>query len=151
MGKNWFYHGHRSDGAVPANGDVGHGSRVDKHVKIRNLYWIAAAIIVVLIYGLLDPADGFFPKCPFRLMTGWLCPGCGSQRAIHQLLHGQIAASYHYNQLFLPTIVYAAIGAFISTFVPAKWPTVRKKFYGAAAAYTALAIILVFAVLRNVL
>lgn len=30
-------------------------------------------------------------------MTGLQCPGCGSQRAIHAMLHGQIADAWHYN------------------------------------------------------
>lgn len=30
-------------------------------------------------------------------MTGLQCPGCGSQRAIHALLHGQLTEAWHYN------------------------------------------------------
>ncbi len=84
------------------------------------------------------------------MLTGLLCPGCGSQRAIHQLLHGHLAASFQYNQLFLPAITYAAMGGIISTLAPTKWPDVRKSFYGTFAAYTALVIILAFAILRNI-
>ena len=40
-------------------------------------------------------ADG----CPFYLMTGLDCPGCGGTRAALCLLHGRIANALHYNAL----------------------------------------------------
>lgn len=45
--------------------------------------------------GLRDPhASGFgFPACPFRLLTGWNCPGCGGLRMTHDLLHGDFGAA----------------------------------------------------------
>ena len=36
-------------------------------------------------------------KCLFRLLTGYDCPGCGSQRAFHALLHGRLAEAWGYN------------------------------------------------------
>ncbi len=45
--------------------------------------------------GLRDPhrADFGFPACPFRVLTGWNCPGCGGLRMTHDLLHGDVAAA----------------------------------------------------------
>ena len=45
--------------------------------------------------GLRDPhAPGFgFPTCPFHLLTGWNCPGCGGLRMTHDLLHGDFGAA----------------------------------------------------------
>ena len=45
--------------------------------------------------GIRDPhAPGFgFPGCPFHLLTGLNCPGCGGLRMTHDLLHGDIAAA----------------------------------------------------------
>jgi len=34
-----------------------------------------------------QPGEPFFPKCPFRMTHGLQCPGCGSTRALYQLLH----------------------------------------------------------------
>jgi uncharacterized protein DUF2752 len=39
--------------------------------------------------------------CPFNSMTGYLCPGCGSTRATHYLLHGQLLMSLRYNPLLI--------------------------------------------------
>ena len=57
-----------------------------------------------------DPAgQGFFPSCPFHALTGLYCPGCGSGRALHQLLHGNLAAAWGLNPLLmiaLPVLFY---------------------------------------------
>ncbi|RKV71031.1 MAG: DUF2752 domain-containing protein [Alloprevotella sp.] len=39
----------------------------------------------------------------FRSATGYSCPGCGAQRAIHSLLHGHFAEAISYNY-FLPFV-----------------------------------------------
>lgn len=52
----------------------------------------AAALAYV---GLADPhrPGALFPACPFRLLTGWYCPGCGGLRMTHDLLHADLAAA----------------------------------------------------------
>ena len=58
---------------------------------------VAAAIVLtaaIFLYSEFDPAGSvFWPKCPFHLLTGLECPGCGSQRAVHSLLNGDLL--YH--------------------------------------------------------
>lgn len=43
--------------------------------------------------------------CPFKMLTGIDCPGCGGTRAFIALLHGDIIASFKFN----PFIIYAAV------------------------------------------
>src|SRR5690349_2777045 len=100
--------------------------------------------MIIVLYGIFDPDHFLFPKCPFHSLTGLLCPGCGSQRALHQILHGHIGASFKLNPLFLPGIVYACLGIVSSSFFPASWPNVRQKFYGMNACYISLMVIVVF-------
>ena len=64
---------------------------------------IAAAVFICL-YALLDPAAYPFPKCPLKMLTGYDCPGCGSQRAIHALLTGRPADAWHYNALMVAAL-----------------------------------------------
>ena len=46
-----------------------------------------------------NPAQsGFYPFCVFHRTTGLLCPGCGSLRALHQLLHQRICTSAVWRQ-----------------------------------------------------
>lgn len=75
---------------------------------------IAAVVGVVvaigaIVYYTLDPATNPFPRCPFLTLTGWQCPGCGSQRAIHSLLHLDIAAAWRYNALLVASIPYVLL------------------------------------------
>lgn len=54
--------------------------------------------------------SGFFPACLFRTFTGLTCPGCGTTRALHQLLHGHFQAAFMLNPLLLfalPLLLYA--------------------------------------------
>ena len=49
-----------------------------------------------------DPSScGFYPTCLFHKTTGLLCPGCGSLRALHQLLHGHVAVAFRFNALLV--------------------------------------------------
>lgn len=71
---------------------------------------ILLIIIAVLIYSYFDPESSIlFPKCPWLSLTGTQCPGCGSQRAIHALLHGDIVSAWHYNALLILSIPYIII------------------------------------------
>ena len=61
--------------------------------------------------GLVDPhrPGSPFPPCPFRLMTGWYCPGCGGLRMTHDLLHGDLAAAAVDNVFLLAGLPLLAI------------------------------------------
>jgi hypothetical protein len=49
-----------------------------------------------------DPTQyHFYPTCIFHQATGLLCPGCGSLRAMHQLLHGHLIAAFRFNPLLV--------------------------------------------------
>ena len=52
---------------------------------------------------------GLMPRCLFRDLTGWSCPGCGSQRALHALLDGEPLKAWSYNYIIPFTIAYVAI------------------------------------------
>ena len=49
---------------------------------------------------------GFFPQCTFRALTGLICPGCGTTRALHQLFHGHLEAAFMLNPLFFVAIPF---------------------------------------------
>lgn len=58
----------------------------------------------------VDPSGGgLYPACPFRVMTGWWCPGCGMTRAVHHLLRGDIVQALRFN-LFV-ALVLAGVAA----------------------------------------
>ncbi len=65
---------------------------------------------IVLLFFMFNPSNhSFFLPCPFKYTTGYHCPGCGSQRALHQLFHGDLIAAFRLNPLMLlslPLIIY---------------------------------------------
>jgi hypothetical protein len=76
---------------------------------VRIVLFLAASFAVLAWFYFFDPAeaDAFLP-CPFRLATGWSCPGCGTQRAMHLFLHGDFLAAVHSNPLSLILIPVVA-------------------------------------------
>lgn len=81
-----------------------------KKIPIILLFTIAFGG-ALLLYFIFNPSEhSLFIACPFQYATGYHCPGCGSQRAIHQLLHGNISAAFWLNPLLLislPLILFA--------------------------------------------
>jgi uncharacterized protein DUF2752 len=100
---------------------------------------LLAAMLVAGVAGLIllrvfDPTtSGIFPPCPIRYLTGLYCPGCGSLRAMHALLHGELARAWAMNPLMivmLPFVTYGLISAALlelrgkglpKVVLPAKW------------------------------
>ena len=71
---------------------------------------VAAALGAWVLYTYAPTPDSLYPRCVFHLATGLDCPGCGSTRAMHQLLHGNVAAAFRLNP-----ILFALMGVFAVT------------------------------------
>jgi hypothetical protein len=57
---------------------------------------------VLFVLFVFNPASSsFYLPCPFHRLTGLYCPGCGSLRAMHQLLHGNLPAAFGLNPLMV--------------------------------------------------
>ncbi len=63
-----------------------------RHLALAGL---VAALALLFVF---DPAAAsFYPGCLFRSFLGMTCPGCGTLRALHQLLHGNFGAAWRLN------------------------------------------------------
>lgn len=83
-------------------------------LKTKKIIFFCLVIIVfvplVIIYGKLNPENSnLFPKCPFKILTSYECPGCGSQRAIHYLLNLNIGSAIKANALLVLSIPYVLL------------------------------------------
>ena len=59
----------------------------------------------IALFFWVDPIETqFFPRCPFFALTGWKCPGCGTARACHAVLHGHFAEALCFNAM-LPVLL----------------------------------------------
>jgi len=64
---------------------------------------------MAVLYSFPPAQYSFYPRCPIYSATHLLCPGCGGTRALHELLHLNIAGAMHYNALItllLPLAVF---------------------------------------------
>jgi len=87
-----------------------------------------------------DPATSqLFPPCPFHAVTGLYCPGCGSLRALHHLLHGDLAAAVRLNPLMVLSIpILCLLSAF------PRWT------YRPWVSWSALTILIAYGIVRNI-
>jgi hypothetical protein len=61
--------------------------------------------------GLLDPTTSdAFPLCPLKAGTGLDCPACGALRAVHALVHLDLAAAADHNLLLVVALPFLALG-----------------------------------------
>lgn len=103
---------------------------------------LGAAALIALWYG-LHAATGFMPRCLFRELTGWKCPGCGSQTALMALLHGNPADAFRAN----PAIPFYLL--YLAAILQPLSPRLRDLLTTPAALYLLAASILLWTLLRN--
>lgn len=111
----------------------------------------AVALFLLYILFKLDPAKtSLFPRCPFLMITGYECPGCGSQRAIHQLLHLNIVSALKYNAFVVMAIPYLFLALYMEYFGgKVRFPKVYGVLYGKDVAIAVLVFIVLFWIVRN--
>ena len=108
--------------------------------RLRRLGVVAVIIGVAIVIYAVDPLQSrLCPSCLFHELTGLWCPGCGSTRALYQLLHGNFLTAFRLNPLvitLLPLACYLALrhGA-----------VVLKPIW----IWTLLAVVVAFGVVRN--
>lgn len=63
---------------------------------------------ILFTYYFINPIQESFPiHCMWKELTDTECPSCGTQRALHSLVHGEIMTALKYNCFFLISIPYA--------------------------------------------
>lgn len=111
------------------------------------------AVPMLAALALLDPSAGAlstFEICPFHAVTGLNCAGCGSTRAVHELLNGHILQAFAYNPLTTvasPFAVYLIVCWGLFSFRGKGLPLPEFKLPLAVAV---IAAVVAFAVLRNI-
>jgi hypothetical protein len=70
----------------------------------------------IVLYFVAPEDTAWLPKCGFYMLTGLKCPACGSQRALHQLLHLHFKAAFRYNPFLILSWPYAAALVYLQWF-----------------------------------
>ncbi|HZR20627.1 MAG TPA: DUF2752 domain-containing protein [Verrucomicrobiae bacterium] len=111
---------------------------------------LAAIVITGTVLYCFDPAQcPFYPACLFHQATGLLCPGCGSLRALHQLLHGHFLAGFKFNPLLVlsfPLLGCFAAAAFMRDVQGRPLQIVRSTKW----LWIGVALVFAFGVWRNI-
>ncbi len=110
---------------------------------------IAAAGLAAVYFAFDPTGTALFPKCPFLTLTGLQCPGCGSQRAIHALLHGDVATAWRMNALLLPEIAFMALLA-VAWLLRHRYPRLRSALASRPLIISVITIIIIWTIVRNI-
>jgi hypothetical protein len=82
-------------------------------VKRWNLLVSAILLAVAggwVLYTFPPTTTPFYPQCAFKLATGFDCPGCGSTRALHALVHGRFGEAFRFNPMLFAMMIVAGCG-----------------------------------------
>lgn len=108
----------------------------------------AAAVVIAagawLLYNYAPTAYGFYPRCLFKMLTGLECPGCGSTRALHHLLHGRVEEAFLLNPMIF--LVMAVVLFALPSLVRGRRPEfITRPWFG----WTALVVVASYWIVRN--
>ena len=111
---------------------------------------ITAAMAFCAIYYTHDPSSSaLFPRCLFLSLTGYKCPGCGSQRAIHALLNGDVVGAFRYNAMLLIAIPWITLCLFVET-QRTRWPKLYARLNPQLLILLFMALVLAWWLFRNI-
>jgi len=98
-----------------------------------------------------DPhRSGSWGYCPWFLLTGTYCPGCGGLRAVNDLTNGDLTGAASSNLAFVVSIPFVAL--FWARSLALRWQGVRRPLPGAVVRVgctVALVLVTAFTVARN--
>jgi Protein of unknown function (DUF2752) len=105
-----------------------------------------AAVGVVFAF---DPAvTAWFPSCPLYTLTGWLCPFCGSLRALHALLHGNVEAALRFNSMTTAGMMAGLFALSVDAVLPGR--AALARLVSLCLGIPGLTLAAMFGVLRNI-
>jgi Protein of unknown function (DUF2752) len=122
--------------------------------EMHKRYLFAAALLSglagLILLRLYDPAtSGIFPPCPLRYLTGLYCPGCGSLRAIHQLLLGNFREAWALNPLTVVLLPFVTYGLASEALIQLRGRALPQIFLPAIWIRSLCAVVILFGVARN--
>ena len=116
-------------------------------MNINKLLLAVLTMVITAFYFFWNPSEILaLPLCPFKNHTSYFCPGCGGQRAFHQILHGNFANAFHSNlliYLLLPFILLKISDELFETTISKFFLLNNKEIW------IFLGFLIVFTILRN--
>ena len=125
-------------------------------IFIKLYYKLILFIIMIisacsLLYFFNPGTTLWAPKCSFYLLTGLECPTCGSQRAVHTIMNGEIIKGFAYNPFIIIAIPYAVALISISLVKTRTTRKIKKIILCRRAIYIYMAIYIAWWIIRNII
>jgi hypothetical protein len=129
--------------------------RLKHQVRLR----LVLVLLAVLGFGMMayllatipPTRDSWYPKCTLHSSTGLHCPGCGTTRAAHAALNGDLLAALQFNAIAFVVLPLGLWWALHSALRWAyRWPQPTGRPTSTTWSYAVLVAILIFGVLRNI-
>ncbi|WP_312556170.1 DUF2752 domain-containing protein [Empedobacter brevis] len=120
-------------------------------IKLCSILFLSGAFIYYFFLNNPSEKGTVFLRCPSNLFFGINCPGCGSQRAIHHLLHFEFIEALQYNALLIiafPFLMYITL-IWLYNFIFEKEIRI-KLFYKNRFVWTLFFIVIVYGIIRNI-
>jgi len=112
---------------------------------------VGLVIVCCSVLYRVNPAhSNIYPPCIFHAVTGLHCPGCGTARALHKILHGNIGEALNLNPfavVSMPFLLYAFVSYGLHKTVNRSLPSV---FIPARYIWMLFGFIVVFWIVRNI-
>lgn len=124
---------------------------ISKQKLILVIIGVLAFLGMLALYVFWNPSDtNIFPKCPVFAMTGIYCPGCGSQRAAHQILNGNIIEGIRHNYMIALLVVVLLYQGFIYIMNEFFNKNIPNLLHKSKITNSILIIVIIFWILRNI-
>jgi hypothetical protein len=126
-------------------------------VAISKLKLSLIIIGVLAFFGMLalyifwNPSEtNIFPKCPVYATTGIYCPGCGSQRATHKILNGEIIEGLRHNYMIALLAIVILYQGFIYVMNDVLGKNITNLLHKSKVTFSILILVILFWVFRNI-
>ena len=120
-------------------------------MKIKYVAIAVGIIGLGLFYFFINPQEvNFLPECPLHATTGFYCPGCGSQRATHQLLNFNIFGALQQNVLYLISLMILGYHLIVTGINTIFKKQLFNYIYHPKTPLIILVLIIIFWMLRNI-
>jgi len=112
---------------------------------------VLAFLGMLALYVFYNPTDtNVFPKCPFYMVAGIYCPGCGSQRAAHQILNGNIIEGIRHNYMIALLAIVLLYQGFLYVMNEHLGKNMINLLHKSKVTNSILVLVVLFWILRNI-
>ena len=106
---------------------------------------------LLTFYFFVNPlSTKWMPQCVFHKLTGLQCMGCGAQRMVHALLHGNIVEAMQANYLLFFSLPALGFLMYVEL-TRLRHPMLYAKMHSLPAIIGVSVVLAVWFVLRNIL